>query len=120
MDRAHLVPQVLQWCVVQLRPAPHLHLRDCSDSEAHPLVLPSVVLASVLLSCDCRRTAPSWPSGFRDNSNKGAVWTYTYSASTWTEQKIVNLGSGTSLGLSLDVSKDANTMAIGDHPTASL
>jgi hypothetical protein len=57
--------------------------------------------------------------GFGDNSNAGAVWVYTRSGSTWTQQgsKLVGTG-GSSIarqGTSLSISADGNTAIVSGY-----
>jgi hypothetical protein len=53
--------------------------------------------------------------GIEDDNNKGAVWVFTRSGSTWSQQaKIVGSPiSGTWRGYALSLSADGNTLAIG-------
>ncbi len=71
---------------------------------------------AVALSAD-GNTAIS--SGSSDNSNTGAVWVYTRSGTTWTQQgsKLVGTGAtGSALqGSSVAISADGNTAAVGGY-----
>lgn len=55
--------------------------------------------------------------GFADNSGKGAVWVYTRSGTTWTQQGSKLVGTGGSAfarqGYAVAISSDGNTIASG-------
>jgi hypothetical protein len=57
--------------------------------------------------------------GFKDNSYQGAVWIFTRSINTWTQQgsKLVGSGSvgGAMQGSSVSISADGNTMLVGGY-----
>ena len=76
--------------------------------------------ASVALSADGNTLAVG---GWGDNSNVGAVWIWTRSGSTWTQQgsKLVGTGyTGTQeQGTSVALSADGNTLAVGAPNTTT-
>ena len=55
--------------------------------------------------------------GYEDNTSAGAVWVYTRSGSTWTQQgnKLIGTGatSNASQGFSISLSDDGNTAVVG-------
>lgn len=55
--------------------------------------------------------------GFEDNSNIGATWIFTRSGTTWTQQGSKLIGTdavgNSRQGISVDLSADGNTLAIG-------
>ena len=71
---------------------------------------------SVAISADDNTIAVG---GYNDNSNQGAVWFYTRSNGTWTQQgdKLIGAGAtggfGAYFGSSVSLSADGNTVAIG-------
>ena len=61
--------------------------------------------------------------GIADNTNQGAVWVFTRSGSTWTQQGTKLVGTGNSgaaqQGISLAMSADGNTAIFGGNPDNS-
>lgn len=71
---------------------------------------------SIALSSDGNTLAVG---GYDDASSKGAVWVYTRSGSTWTQQGAKITATGTSTypyqGSSVSLSADGNTLAVGGY-----
>ena len=57
--------------------------------------------------------------GYDDDGSKGAVWVYTRSGSTWTQQGNKLIGTGATgnakLGFSISLSDDGNTVVVGGY-----
>jgi hypothetical protein len=74
------------------------------------------IKSSVALSADGNTLAVGYSS---DNTNTGAVWIWTRSGSTWTQQGSKLVGSGAAFstssqqGTSVALSADGNTLAVG-------
>ena len=81
---------------------------------------PSYQGSSVSLSSDGNTLALG---GYGDNSNLGAVWIFTRSGTTWTQQGNKLVGSGyvgsSYQGSSVALSSDGNTLAVGGYYDAS-
>ena len=69
--------------------------------------------ASVSLSSDGNTAVIGGP---RDNAGVGAVWAFTRSGETWTQQgeKLTGGGEGGAFGASVALSADGNTALVGD------